>query len=268
LTGPSPARQLWLRFRTPILAGGGTLAVFVVAFLALLPFLARPSGSAPTQPRSTAAELRQRLEAGRKALADGAFNVAAADLNAAVELRNRRPELLTATESRDLIQLQRQADLLAHLHSLPLSEVFKEALTHANDEDWRVRFTAAHQGKTVVLDDVVRRDAASGRLVLSVFEVRVREEKAVVALDDLIVLQPPLRLEQGQRLIFGGRLRSLEREAGGVWVVHFEPDSGVLLTDAAALTACSPVPLDPDALRTLQRQEEWLRDLPAQRPAP
>jgi hypothetical protein len=78
----------------------------------------------------------------------------------------------------------------------------------------------------------------------------------------LVPLDPP------PRLIFGGRLAGLAREAGGGWVVRFEPDSGVLLTDAAALAACSPVPPDADALQTLRRQEEWLRELRAQSPAP
>ena len=51
-------------------------------------------------------------------------------------------------------------------------------------------------------------------------------------------------------------------------VIRFEPDSGVLLTDPEATAACWPMPLERDVLRTLQRQDEWLRDLPAQRPAP
>jgi hypothetical protein len=265
-SGPSPARQTWLRLRTPLLAGGVTLALFATAFLILLPFLGRPA-PAPPRPKSTAVQLRERQAAGRRALADGAFNVAARELNAAVELRDRQPDLLPPEESRDLNQLQRQADLLARIHSLPLSDVLKEAVLTRNDDDWQARFEKEHHGKTVIFDDVVRRDAATGRLVLAVWEVRAGAEKAVVALDDLeILLQLPLG--QAQRLIFGGRLRGVAREAGGAWVIRFEPDSGVLLTDVDAVTACSPVPPDGDVLRTLQRQEEWLRGLPAQRPAP
>jgi hypothetical protein len=206
---------------------------------------------------------KQRVDAGRQALTDGSFNVAARELKTAVELRDLRPKVLTANESRDLNQLQRQADFLAHVHSLPLRDVLMEALRTRNNGDWQARFEMEHKGKAVIFDDVVRRDPATGRLVLGCFEVRAEGEKAIVALDDLKIFLP-LRLEEGHRLIFGGRLRSLEREAGGAWVVRFEPDSGVLLTDAAALAACSAAPPDADALRTLRRQEEWLRDLPAQ----
>jgi hypothetical protein len=266
-TGPSPARQAWFRFRTPLIAGGITLAVFVIAFLIVLPFLVRRPAPAQERPRSTATQLNEHLQAGRRALADGAFNVALRELNAAVELRDRQPDLLAPKLSRDLNQLQRQADLLARVHSQPLQELLKEAVLTRNGDDWRVRFDNDHKGKTVIFDDVVRRDPATGKLVLAAWEVRAGSEKAVVALDDLAILHA-LPLEPPPRLIFGGRLHSLEREAGGVWVIHFEPDSGVPLTDADAVTACWPVPPDGDVLRTLQRQEEWLRDLPAQRQAP
>jgi hypothetical protein len=231
------------------------------------PWHANGAATDPTRPRSTAAQLTERLQAGRRALADGAFNVALRELNEAVELRDRQPDLLTPKQSRDLNQLQRQADLLARVHSQPLQELLKEAVATRNEDNWRLRFDKDHKGKTVILDDVVRRDPATGKLVLAAWEVRAGSEKAVVALDDLLLLRA-LPLEPPPRLIFGGRLHSLEREAGGVWVIHFEPDSGVLLTDADAVTACWPVPPDGDVLRTLQRQEEWLRDLPAQRPAP
>jgi hypothetical protein len=80
---------------------------------------------------------------------------------------------------------------------------------------------------------------------------------ARVALEDLtlwrrVPLAPP------RRLLFGARLRRLGREAGGVWVVRFQPDSGVLLTDPGAAAACCPAPLDPDLLEVLQRQQEYV----------
>jgi hypothetical protein len=251
----------------PIIAAGLTLALLAATFLALLPFLARPLNLAATSPRPTGEQLSERFEAGRHALAEGNFHVAARELTAAVELRDRQPDFLTAKQSRDLNQLQRQADLLARIHNLPLQDILKEAVGTPRDEEWQEHFEATHKGRTVLFDDVVRRDPATGWLVPACFEVRAGSEKAVIALDDLRILRA-LPLDPPPRLIFGGRLRSMAREAGGAWVIRFEPESGVLLTDPDAAAACWPVPPDRDVLRTLQRQEEWLRDLPAQRPAP
>ena len=250
-----------------MLAGGVTLALCVAGFVVLLPFLFRPTNPAATEPRPTAVQLGDRTDSGRRALADGTFNVAVREFNAAIELRDRQPDLLTARQGRDLNQLQRQADLLARLHSLPLQDVLKEAALTPGGEEWRGHFDAVHKGRTVLFDDAVRRDAGMGRLALACYDVRAGTEKAVVALDDLTLLHA-LPLDPPPRLIFGGRLLGMAREKGGVWVVHFEPDSGVLLTDTDAVAACWPVPPDRDVLRTLQRQVEWLRDLPAQRPAP
>jgi hypothetical protein len=55
---------------------------------------------------------------------------------------------LTANESRDLNQLQRQADLLAHVHSLPLRDVLMEALRTRNNGDWQARFEMEHKGSS------------------------------------------------------------------------------------------------------------------------
>ncbi len=251
----------------PLLAGGVTLGLCVTAFLAVLPFLLRPANPAATVPRLTAGQLNDRIDAGQRALADGTFNVAVRELNAAVELRDRQPDLLTPKQNRDLNQLQRQADLLVRLHSLPLQDVLKEAALTPGGEEWNGHFEKFHKGRTVLFDDVVRRDPATGQLGLACYEVWAGGAKAVVALDDLTILHG-LPLDPPPRLIFGARLLSVAREKGGVWVVRFEPDSGVLLTDPNAAAACWPVPPDRDVLRTLQRQQEWLDTLPAQRPAP
>jgi hypothetical protein len=262
----SPARWFWRTVRMPVIAGAATLAGFVVVFAALLPFLIRPPAT-NQPPAMPAAQMTDRLDAGRKALSEGAFNVAVREYNAAVELRDRQPDLLTPKQSRELSQLQRQADLLARLHNQPLQEVLAEAVRTRSDEEWQGRFETAHKGGAILFDDVVRHDPASKRLVLSCFEVKAGNEKAIVALDDLKILQA-LPLDPPPRLIFGGRLKSIAREEGGIWVIRFEPDSGVLLTDLDAVTACWPVSPDDDVLRTLRRQQDWLRDLPAQRPAP
>jgi hypothetical protein len=57
-------------------------------------------------------------------------------------------------------------------------------------------------------------------------------------------------------MLFGARLRDCTREEGGGWVIRFEPDSGVLLTDAEAAAACAA--LEPRLKETLRRQQRWL----------
>jgi hypothetical protein len=132
-------------------------------------------------------------------------------------------------------------------------------------DEWQDRFRAQHLGKAVVFDDVVGRDPA-GRPALAVYRVGAGGEKARVALEDLRLLRR-LPLDPPQRLVFGGRLASLEREDGGGWVFHFDPDSGVLLTDAGAVAACVGPP-DADLLEVLRRQQQWLADqAPGVRPA-
>jgi hypothetical protein len=68
-------------------------------------------------------------------------------------------------------------------------------------------------------------------------------------------------------VLFGARLAGCFREAGGGWVIHFEPESGVLLTDPGAAASCCPAPPGRELEEVLRRQEEWLSDLPGQRPA-
>jgi hypothetical protein len=104
---------------------------------------------------------------------------------------------------------------------------------------------------------VVRLDT-TGQPLLCYYEVRVGGEVARVELADLVVLRD-LKLDPPRRLLFGGRLARVSREKGGLWVVHFEPDSGVLLTDAGAAAALCLGPPDRELQDVLRHQEEWLQ---------
>jgi hypothetical protein len=199
--------------------------------------------------------MRAATEAGRRALAEGNFFLAQRELTAAAPLAG---DDRTSGELRTFDQLRRQADLLRHLHGRSLQEVLLEALPLRREDEWEQRFRAQHAGKAVVFDDVVGRNAA-GLPALAVYRVRAGSEKARVALEDLRLLWQ-LPLDPPQRLLFGGRLASLTREDGGVWVFRFDPDSGVLLTDAGAVSACLGA-LDADLLEVLRRQQQWLAEL-------
>jgi hypothetical protein len=246
----------------PAVAGAISLAVLLVLFLLALPLLSR---HAPGDAESPAQQLAAATEAGRRALADGNYRLALGELSKAVELRDRHPGLLAPADDRRLTQLQRQSDLLARLLSRSLQEIVQEASLVRDPAEWQKKFDADYRGRTVIFDDVARRDA-DGRPALSTYAVVVNKETVRLALEDLRLLQA-LPLAPPPRLLFGARLAGCAREDGGAWVVHFEPDSGVLLTDPGAAAACCPAPLGRDLEEALRRQEEWLNDLAGQRPA-
>jgi hypothetical protein len=195
------------------------------------------------------------MTAGREALAAGNFRRARTLLEQAVRLRQREADGLSPAEQRRLAQLYRQADLLANLLHLSLEEVLQQGLRLRDEDEWQAQF-ADHRGRSVLFDDVVRRDDA-GRPVLSGYVVEAGGVQARVALEDLEVLRH-LPLDPPRRLLFGARLSGCAREEGGAWVVRFQPDSGVLLTDPGA-AACCPAPLDPALREVLRWQEEWQR---------
>src|SRR5262249_23058408 len=98
----------------PRRAGAPQLPVLLLLSLGVRPYLApRPRGAASEAPPPSAGEVHERMAAGRRALADGNFHVAARHLNQAVQHRDRWPGLLSGPENRWLDQLQRQGDLLA-----------------------------------------------------------------------------------------------------------------------------------------------------------
>jgi hypothetical protein len=239
----------------PIASGAALLAGLAAGFLYLLPHLERPPGPADPQD-AVANEARTLLEAGHQALAEGRFERAVKEFKLAAQREQETPALSSA-ERRRLAQLQRQAALLARLLSRSLEEIVREAALVRDEEEWKERFQRDYGGKAVVFDDVVRRDPA-GRPVLAHYVVRAADEPVRVALEDLEILRQ-LPLQTPQRLLFGGQLAAVQREPGGGWVVRFDPVSGVLLTDRAAVSAFYPAEIDDELKGLLQRQAEWLR---------
>ncbi len=248
-------------WRGPLIAGVVTLTVLIVIFIAAAPFLGRPAP--PDAAGEPYPDLAGRMAAGRRAMAQGDFHLAARELQTALDQGQRRPEALSPADRRELLQLERQSDLLSRLSSRSLQEIVNEADPVLDDEEWQARFTRDYQGQSVLFDDAVRFDDAAPeggrrRPVLVNYRVVVNGKPVRLALEDLDVLQG-LPLERPRRLLFGGRLAKVEREEGGRWVVGFAPDSGVLLTDRGAAEAVCPVPLDPELLDVLKRQAEWIQ---------
>ena len=245
----------------PLLGAGATLAVLLIVFFAVLPFLGR-SAPPPKEP-DRPPDLRAMTTAGRRALAEGDFHLADQLLQSALDQDRRHPDVLSPAERRDLTQLGRQGDLLSRLSSRSLEEIVGEADLVRHDEEWKARFEAEYQGKAVVFDDEVRFDEAPlpdgrRRPLLRYYRITAGGREVRLALEDLSVLQLLAR-ERPQRMLFGGRLAAVERGPEGQWVVRFDADSGVLLTDRGAAEAVGPAPLDPPLIDVLKRQEEWLR---------
>jgi hypothetical protein len=246
-------------WRLPLLAALGTLAAVVLTYALVLPWLVRTDQAADSE-TARAQAIAAHVERGRKALAEGSFQLAQGELDAARREWERSPLLLTASDGRRLSQLHREAGLLAGLLRNSLQEILHQAAGVRRDEEWQAQFRDNYLGRGVIFDDVVRREP-DGRCLLAFYEVRGDGRPARLELGELSLLRA-LPLDRPQRLVFGARLAGVAREPPGGWVVRFLPDSGVLLTDEEALAACAPLQLD-DALRqVLRRQAEWAANLP------
>jgi hypothetical protein len=257
----APPPRSWLRsWAAPLLVGAGALGLLLVGFLVAWPFLRKPENNVTTE--ESPEHLLSKIDAGQHLLAQGKFQLAHRALDEAVRERNRQPKLLMPAENRRLNQLQRQADLLVRLSLVSLEQIVDTARTTGDAMEWGLYFGEHHRGRSVVFDDEVRRDP-QGRLILRNYAVEVNGDVVRLALDDLTLLRDLVE-EGSPRLIFGARLANCEREEGGGWVIHFAPQSGVLFTDADAVSAASSTSLDPGLKATIQRQQRWLDEHPGE----
>jgi hypothetical protein len=244
---------VWRRsWRTPLFAALGSVSILLVGFVLAWPYLMRRT---PAVEEQDAGKLLAEGEAGRVALSKGKFHLGRRLLEGALARRDRHPTLLTAEQSHDLNQLHRQADLLARLSNRSLEEIVRQGMLVRDPEEWAAQF-ADYRGRTIVFDDLFRRDA-DGRPVPATDVVEVGQEVIRLAIEEVELLQD-LPLNDSPRLIFGARLAGCRREEGGAWVIRFEPDSGVLLTDPDSWQACASADLDDDTRRVFARQRQWL----------
>jgi hypothetical protein len=242
-------RSPWL---LPLVAACLTLAVVVVAYILLFSSLLRPSGpsaaDAARERRARVPSAQDSLEDGRRLLAAGNFHQASELLSDAC---NRYPR------DADLRQLHRQAELLTLLAHKPLEGIVHEGQMIGDANEWEKRFHREYQGRSLLFDDVVGR-SPNGDYQLQTYDVTAADERVYVKLD--LGVFASLSLERPRRLLFGARLASVGRERG-VWVVRFERDSGVLLTDEGAVSACGLAPLDAELREVLRQQEGWVKGL-------
>jgi hypothetical protein len=255
----APPSGRWLFWRWPLVAAGLTLVVVVLGLAALIHFTGRdPAATHSTHAGTDPQDLLRDADA---ALERGHLQIAADRYIQAAALLGRPQGGASLQEVRRVRRLAAQAKLVDEL----LPESLADVVHHAgiDGDRWPEKFADRYRGLGVIFDAEVRRDVLPDRSkqYRINYHVEVDGQRVQVELRDLEVLAL-LELEKPTRLLFGARLASVAREAGGGWVVRFQPDSGVLLTDERIVRASCPPPFDEDVERLLKRQAEWAEELP------
>ncbi len=243
---PSHPNMSWY---LPLLVAFGVILLVLISFSLLLPLLTRKEGIASVDESAAYAEQLNpelQLNQGRQSLAQGRFRVAREQFELA---------LRQGAASTEAVRLARQAELLALLSTHSLEEIAIFAMLVRDPEEWAKQF-ADYRGRAFLFDAIVHRDK-HGNPVFAHYSIELENQVIRIALEDIEALRD-LPLEDHPRLIFGARLASFQREKGGDWVVRFFPDSGILMTDLAAVEASFISTLDADVQPILARQARWL----------
>jgi hypothetical protein len=218
-------------------------ALAAVYWIFLLPRPRQADSDSAAHETSSSARLQQ----ARRYFGDGMFRLAADELQT-------EPTELPPDQKRLWRQLKREASLYADLCTEPLEDILRHAATTPEPE-WQADFPRRFAGKTIIFDTIVQRTASGKLRATYVFAGPERTNLEINALD----LLRQLPLDQPRRVLFGARLAGIRLEAPGPsWVVRFEPDSGVLLTDATAAGLCCAALNEPDAIRILADQAKFL----------
>ncbi|HEV2946529.1 MAG TPA: hypothetical protein VGX70_04090 [Gemmataceae bacterium] len=200
----------------------------------------------------------QHFTEGTKLLSQRKFHEAIRELDQALAIRERQPDVLSAADRKSLTQAHREAHLYADLLNEALEDILFQAAAEPDDGEWQAVFADRYKGKSVIFLAGTRRDA-SDRWVLD-YDLFVRDKPARIDWENLQLLRD-LHLTQPQRLLLGVRLANIEPEAGGTWVVRLATDSGVLITNSDAIGKV--LSRSPEGLEeVLKRQAAWLAEMP------
>jgi hypothetical protein len=235
------------RRRRLLAVGLGLVLLFGVAALIAVLWHSPREQSESRQQQPANAGRTTRLKEAEQLLARGLFH------EALTVCEDTDPASLSAADRRTLLQVRRQAALLADFSAESLEAILRHAAS-LPDAEWQATFHTRYQGKALVLDTEVVRDAEGHyhqgwRLLLP-------NDEAHLDLTSLKLLEA-LPLQEAHRLIFGARLGRIRREPPGAWVIRFEPDSGVLLTDPEAAAHCCAALTDAESQAVLRRQRTW-----------
>jgi hypothetical protein len=204
-------------------------------------------------------KIRTHIKQGETSLAEGNFQSAVEEFNAVRAMNVERPGLLTGVEDRQLHQFLQQATLLADLLSESLEDVTRQ-MDGPGDKEAQIVFARRFKGKAVVFYSEVRRDA-SGDYHMD-YRIRNGPREMKVDIGKLTLLHG-LPLHDSHLLLFGARLMDMRREPAGSWLVLFEPESGVFITDRGAAHACCFGLADEGKLAgVLHQQAAWVAEIP------
>lgn len=259
-TGPNSASMAngTSRLRIGIFVLSGMLcAAIAVGFVMWAKSRYRRLGSDPQS--SVSQTFERHRHAGREALHSGHYERATGELRRSLELF---PQLAKDQYSleylEELKQETRQASILADLSPHTLEEIVRASIGVADDE-WEEIFRKRYAGKSVILDDIIHRDAG-GRLRHQL-RILVLDGAATIDLDRLNMLNYLHALSSATRLFIGFRLKRVYRRTEGAWRIEPEPDSCVLFTDPKILSGLS-ITIDADLEAQLKRQSAWFEKVP------
>jgi len=194
----------------------------------------------------------ERLAAAKVALDEGSYRQARDELTEAQAIYARFPQAIPRESARQVSRWRRQVELLVDLSSESIGEIVRHSVGRT-DREWEAVFRDRYQGKAIVLDTRVFRDA-SGHYHL---DYRLEGAGGLGEWEfDRFRLFENLNLQQPQRLFFGFRLHAIRKPARDRWAVVPESDSGVLFDDPSVLIGLS-VPVDAELIEVLRRQARW-----------
>jgi hypothetical protein len=248
---PSPTSHL-SGWRLPVIAGALTLLAVVVAYVLLFYGLREQHSS----PNRDAREQIDRLERdARGALEQRDFEGARQSLATAKGVYERERDAVPASRGRQLTQLHREVELLAWRLPKPFELALQRWKMLEPEELERVFADA--RGTAVFFDLELLRDGV-GRYH---YERRLGPELPTLELHELKLLNRLPLQNVRQRVVFGARLDGLRRDAQDRFVVSFDPDSGVLVTEEEVARVAVP-PLEDNLRAVLLRQAEWANEAP------
>lgn len=250
----APAKSFGNKKLVQLLAGASILLLIGggIGFLMIQNIKDRPGG--PPDVVSQEEKVREILAKAGQLLAQGQFRLAQK------ELQSQEYLLASATSNEALSWKQTlgQAQLLADLAPEPLEDIIRHA-AGATTEGWLADFADRFQNKALVFDAVFRRPPHGA--ITGNYEVHLPGLDGVKLVFDNITCLQCVDWMENRRVILGVRLASIRLEPPGpLWVVRFDPDQCVLLTDPGAAASLCPEFADPEVRKHLDLQAAWLAD--------
>jgi hypothetical protein len=240
----------------PVVAGGLTFALSVVVLIVLLDRLVPGTRSTATAASLAPDAIDRRLAVGRQSLLAGEFQQALDELDGVQQVLLSHPGDFTATQRRQLRQLQRQAALLVDWPREPLERMVGRA-AGLNAQEWQT-VVGGYRGKAFIFDLELRRDASRHYHVRC---VQVGQGPPLRLELETLKILGFLPLEEPQRVLFAARLAEVRRDGADSVAVRLEPESGVLLTDIEA-AVLGGIVAEAALQPLLQKQQQWVAELP------